>query len=715
MRVTRLQIDRWRERDVESRVPKKNRMSATTERKVWAAFALVVACVVGVGVVVFVGTLRLDAKAELTDTQDILEQLRVLIVGGGILAGTAIGIALFSLRRDFADHVRAERAMQAAQADLEARVGERTQALERAARELKEEIEARRHTERKLQSKLQRLDLLQQITRAIGERQDLQSILQVVNGTLENQLPADFCCVCLHEAADSLSITCVGPQSLPLAKELALTPGAALEIERNGLSRCLHGQVVYEPDLREVKFPFMQLLARGGLGAVVAAPLVVESTVFGVQICARVAQATFSSGDREFLKQLSEQVALAAHHAKLHGALQKAYDELQQTQSAALQQERLLALGQMASGIAHDINNTLAPVALYMDALRGKEAGLSSDGQEHIERVWNAISSVMQTLKRMRAFYRPGEPSAAIPLDLNALIRDVIELTQPKWASPERGESAPVDIRTELAADLPPIMGYESELRDALVNLIFNAVDAMPDGGSLTLRTAIVEEPGSGLRAVSRFIRFELADSGVGMDESTRSRCMEPFFTTKGRQGTGLGLAMVYGTMQRHGSDIEIESEPGAGTTLRFNFPAPRAPSGEVGSFEGVPLPPLPILVVDDDALVASAVCEMLEREGHRASVAAGGQAAIDGFLAAQSRGAPFRAVITDLSMPQVDGFDVCSAVKAAAPGTVVIMLTGWGQQVAQGERAPCHVDCVLCKPPLPHELRAALSRCICN
>ena len=188
---------------------------------------------------------------------------------------------------------------------------------------------------------------------------------------------------------------------------------------------------------------------------------------------------------------------------------------------------------------------------------------------------------------------------------------------------------------------------------------------------------------------------------------------MEPFFTTKGQHGTGLGLAMVYGTMQRHGSDIEIESEPGEGTTLRFNFPAPRAPSGELAPSDALPLPSLPILVVDDDALVASVVCEMLERQGHQTSVAAGGQAAIDGFLAAQSRGVPFRAVITDLNMPQVDGFDVCSAVKAAAPGTVVILLTGWGQRTAEVEPAPCHVDCVLCKPPSPSDLRAALARCV--
>lgn len=624
-----------------------------------------------------------------------------------------MAITLLRLRRDFAARLQSEQRMRKVNDDLERGVRERTKALEQTASILEDEVDARRGTERKLESKLKRLILLQSITRAIAQRQDLQSVLRIVNESLERELPADFCCVCLHGPQGELEIACVGPRSEALADELALRKGARVEIEANGFSRSIHGQLVHEPDLREVRFPFMQTLARGGLGSVVAAPLIVESTVFGVQICARRPPGSFSSGDREFLQQLSEHVALAAHQAQLYGTLQKTCDDLTQTQTMALQQERLLALGQMASGVAHDISNTLSPVGVYVETLRDRESQMTAAGHLTLQRIGNAVGHVTQTLRRMREFYRPGEPLAAEPIELNTVIQEAIEITRPRWADPSPQTAHPIiDLRTELTHSLPPIVGVASELRDALVNLILNAVDAMPEGGALMLRTSVTEEASSGLRAGSQFVRLEVSDTGAGMSDETRKHCLEPFFTTKGDQGTGLGLATVYGTMQRHGSDIEIESGEGEGTNFRFSFPALGAHLSDVAT-PALQLPSLPVLVVDDDELVASMICEMLEKEGHRPSMAAGGQAAIDAFLAAQSRGEPFRAVITDLSMPQVDGLNVCDAVKAAAPGTVVILLTGWGRAAVERGSAPAHVDCVVTKPPSRGDLRAALGRCI--
>jgi len=223
----------------------------------------------------------------------------------------------------------------------------------------------RKLAEAKVQAQLARLSLLQQITRAIGERQDIQSIFQVVIRTLEEHLPVDFCCICVYDpAGNCLIVTSVGAHSEALATELAMTEQARVEIDENGLSHCVRGRLVYEPDISQVQFPFPQRLARGGLNSMVAAPLLVESKVFGVLIAARQQAGSFSSGECEFLRQSSEHVALAAHQAQLYSALQQAYDDLRQTQKAVMQQERLLALGQMASGIAHDINNAISPVAL---------------------------------------------------------------------------------------------------------------------------------------------------------------------------------------------------------------------------------------------------------------------------------------------------------------------------------------------------------------
>jgi CheY-like chemotaxis protein len=272
-----------------------------------------------------------------------------------------------------------------------------------------------------------------------------------------------------------------------------------------------------------------------------------------------------------------------------------------------------------------------------------------------------------------------------------------------------------IQMQTDLAPELPAIVGVESEIRDAITNLIFNAVDAMPDGGTLTLRSRLADGgPGAEEVPALRHVYLEVIDTGVGMDEDTRRHCLEPFFTTKGERGTGLGLAMVYGTVQRHGADIEIESAPGKGTTVRLSFPvAATVPGGAVPSAHPSPVPSrLRILVVDDDPLLIKSLRDTLETDGHTVVTANSGQEGIDAFSLAQGRNEPFAVVITDLGMPHVDGRRVASAVKAASPSTPVIMLTGWGQRLVADGDIPKHVDRVLNKPPKLRDLREALALC---
>ncbi len=253
----------------------------------------------------------------------------------------------------------------------------------------------RKLAERKLQAQLERLNLLHQITRAIGEHQDLHSIFQVVIRSLEDQLPIDFGCVCLYDPADNaLTITSVGLRSEALAMEVAMSAPASIAIDPNGLSRCVHGQLVYEPDITQVPMPFPQRLEQGGMRALVVAPLLVERQVFGVLIAARQQPHSFSSGECEFLQQLSEHVALAAYQAQLYGTLEQAYDDLRQTQQTVMQQERLRALGQMASGITHNINNAISPVALYTESLLEQEPSLSARARRYLETIRRAIEDV---------------------------------------------------------------------------------------------------------------------------------------------------------------------------------------------------------------------------------------------------------------------------------------------------------------------------------
>jgi CheY-like chemotaxis protein/anti-sigma regulatory factor (Ser/Thr protein kinase) len=312
----------------------------------------------------------------------------------------------------------------------------------------------------------------------------------------------------------------------------------------------------------------------------------------------------------------------------------------------------------------------------------------------------------------MREFYRPRDAEAKpVSVDINPLVGQVLDLTRARWRDMPQQAGILVEVATELQPALPPVLVAEGEIREALTNLVFNGLDAMPAGGTLTFRTR-----GSADIEGRPAVHLEVADTGVGMDDVTRRRCLEPFFTTKGDRGTGLGLAMVYGMVQRHGGSVEIDSAPGRGTTVRLVFPqagAPAAADSDWGQLEpSAAAASLRLLLVDDDPVLVRSLTDVLTADGHVVASAGGGQQGIDAFTAAAARGQPFDAVITDLGMPHVDGRQVAQAVKLVQPLTPVVMLTGWGRRMnADGER-PQHVDHLLSKPPRLAELRAVLAQC---
>jgi len=567
------------------------------------------------------------------------------------------------------------------------------------------DITERKQARNRLQTQLARLDLLHQITRAIGDRQDLRSIFQVVIRRLEDNLPIDFGCICLYDPADpALTVTTIGAHSRPLAVALTLAEQARVPIDGNGLGRCVRGDLVYEPDISGSTFQFPQRLAGAGLRALVIAPLAAAGKVVGVLIAARRVAQSFESSDCEFLRQLGEHVGLAAQQVQLYAALQQSYEELRQSQQIVLQQERLRALGQMASGVAHDINNAISPIAIYAESLLDREPGMSERVRKTLTIIQQCIQDVAGTVSRMRDFYRKREPQVLLEsVDLNRIVQGVIDLTRSRWRDQPQERGLVIQVRAELTRPLPAILGAENEIRDALTNLVLNAIDAMPEGGVLTVRTSV-----SNVRPA---LNLEVIDTGVGMDEETKQRCLEPFFTTKGERGTGMGLAMVYGMVERHSADLEIDTAPQKGTTVRLIFPLPVKVADPTvpQRFIGVPARPLRILIVDDDPLIIESLSETLRNDGHKVTAAEGGQAGIDAFHAAAQQGEPFEIVFTDLGMPNIDGRRVAAAIKSVAPTTPVILLTGWGQRMIAENDIPAHVDRVLNKPPRLHDLRLAL------
>lgn len=589
---------------------------------------------------------------------------------------------------------------------LELRVRERT-------RELEQEVVVRRKAEEAIQLQLSRISLLNQITYAVATRQDLDSIILVVLQQLEDHLPIDFGTAYLFDPNDeSLTAMMRGPKSRPLAEQLHLT--SSIPIAQTPFRGCLKGEMVYLPNTSTVDVPIAQRIAAAGLHSVIAVPLAADGTIFGLLVLVRKAVNGFSEAERQFITGLSAHVALAIQQARLYQDLQKAYNDLRQTQQAVMQQQRLQALGQMASGIAHDVNNALSPVIAYSELLQRNEPNLTPNAKKILGHIKTAGEDIAHIVARMREFYRQKDESEPfVPLSVNKLAEEVVELTRPRWRDIPQQRGIVVEMQMEFSDDLPQVKGNASELREALTNLILNAVDAMPNGGVVTIRTKLAGWNQTETGHAKHQIALEVSDTGTGMDEETRKRCLEPFFSTKGQRGTGLGLAMVYGVIERHEGGIEIDSTVGRGTTMRLIFPVMKfATAPAAADSSSAPLPELRILCIDDEPLIREVMKELLEADGHKVQLADGGQTGIEAFRNARSRREPYHVIITDLGMPYLDGRQIAQIVKRESPLTPVVMLTGWGTMMKADGDMPEQVDGIISKPPRINEIRDMLVKC---
>ncbi len=374
--------------------------------------------------------------------------------------------------------------------------------------------------------------------------------------------------------------------------------------------------------------------------------------------------------------------------------------ELKATQQQVLQQERLRAFSEMAGGVVHDFNNALMAVIGYSDLLL-TDAEMLNDRPtviDYLQTMNTAGRDAAHVVSRLRDFYRPREMADDLgPVDLNDLLEEVVPLTQPKWKDQALGAGRTIRIEMDFEK-LPSINGNQAELREMATNLVFNAVDAMPQGGLITLRT----------RKAKSGVLLEIADNGTGMTDEVRSRCLEPFFSTKGDNGTGLGLSMVFGVIKRHGGTLEIDSTLGAGTTFRVSLPPGEAAS-EANEAECAALGrTLRVLVVDDEPVTRHVVAKYLEMDGHEVVTAVNGREGMSKFLDDQ-----FDLLLTDHAMPEMNGVELAGAVKAIDDGTPVILLTGFDAAATRTSENPPGVDFILHKP-IPHNtLRRAIREAV--
>jgi GAF domain-containing protein/CheY-like chemotaxis protein len=444
--------------------------------------------------------------------------------------------------------------------------------------------------------------------------------------------------------------------------------------------------------------------ARHGVEAIVSSaqlrhwlgvPMIAGDTVLGV-LALRGGGRAFTEADERLLTNIAHLAALALRSARLFEERTRAYGELAAAQDQLVRTEKLRALGEMASGVAHDFNNLLASILgraqLTLQRIQNPQL------RQWLQVIERAALDGAQTVRRLQEFTRIRRDQPLIAVDLNEVVRDALEITQSRWREEPVSRGVTLEVRTSFA-ELPRVAGDPAELREALTNLILNAVDAMPAGGAITLKTAVSD----GAVVVS------VADTGVGIPEAIRDRIFDPFFTTKGPRGTGLGLSMTYGILERHGARITVESEEGRGTVFRLAFrpgaaeePAAAAPPAEAASGGGS----LRCLVVDDEPAVAAMLGDVLESGGHRAVVVHDGGEGIARFSAE-----PFDVVFTDLAMPRVSGWQVARAIKELAPIVPVFLVTGFGVELSAEERRAHGVDRVLVKPLKIQEILDAVAQ----
>lgn len=374
--------------------------------------------------------------------------------------------------------------------------------------------------------------------------------------------------------------------------------------------------------------------------------------------------------------------------------LSNALEELRDVQGQVIQQEKLRALGTMASGVVHDVNNALS-VILGLGEFVMKDCEKMLGMQVSVSRmksILTAADDAGRMAKRLSYFYRKTPPDTDCFLDLNAVIRETLSLTEPRWKTQPMERGIHIDLNLALK-ELPPIVGHPSELRETITNLIFNAVDAMPEGGVLSLKTSAEPEE----------VVLQIGDTGTGMREEVRLRCLEPFFSTKGEHGTGLGLSMVYGIVQRHGGTMDIATEAGRGTTFNLRFPRdrkiePRPLPQPTVQFNGT----LRILVVEDHDVFRDILVQSLKEDSHMVASAANARDAIHLLETAN-----FDLLLTDHGMPGMNGEQLIAYVRKTRPEMRTLLLTSFGQS---DEESLAAVDLAVTKPLSTAKLREAIA-----
>jgi signal transduction histidine kinase len=553
--------------------------------------------------------------------------------------------------------------------------------------------------ERKLQ-----LEVVTRVTEVVSTRDvshELPGILRLIINQIRRVVPCDYAALALYdEEGDTFLFETVYDFAVRDWSEYP--PGKRVPADGTPWQTACHTRtVLMQTELVRSTFAYDRGLAAGGLRSGVIVPIIGASRAIGTLDFASREPNAYGQTQVSTLRELSHYLGTALHNARLSQEREETAAKLARTQEHLNLVDKVRAVGQLASGVAHDFNNLLAGILGNAQLLLFEAQG--DDQREMLRVIERAAKDGAETVRRLQGFARMEQDSPMTEVRLDMLARDAIDITRPRWRDVAQSRGATIEIVRQLQP-VTSLAGRPAELREVLTNLIINAVDAMPQGGKLTIATYDEKITGAGE------VVLEVRDTGVGMPPDVRARIFEPFFTTKGDQGTGLGLAVSLGIIQSHGGQVEVESAPGAGTRFIIRLPVRDAGQADRGVRARRPqtIQPCHILFVESEAMIRDATVRLLTRWGHKVDQAADGRAAL-GIFAPDT----YDLVISDLGMPDMNGWELLGQIKQRDPRAPTVLITGWGRQFGEEEARERGVDFVIEKPFDQDDLRDILAEAL--
>ncbi|MCA1604038.1 MAG: response regulator, partial [Acidobacteria bacterium] len=395
---------------------------------------------------------------------------------------------------------------------------------------------------------------------------------------------------------------------------------------------------------------------------------------------------------REIGSQASQLLAnsqLATTRERLRTSLERvaaAHAEHEEQRGRATHAEKMAALGELSFGVAHNVNNTLTGILGRAQLLlRTRDTEKINSG---IEMIIKSAEDGAHIIRRIQDFARKQPSRRFQRVSVATLMKDVCEMSRPRWESRVDGPQIRMALVTDCTAS---VMGDAVELREVLVNMIYNAIDAMPSGGEIRM----------GSQETNGRVVLTIADSGIGMTPEVKSRLFDPFFTTKGKGGTGMGMAVSFGIIRRHNGSIDVESEPGRGTTFRISLPVAEASAADAEADLAKADPSsvgerMQVLVVDDETAVREVLREALEAEGCEVYVAESGEVALNIYDARRGR---LDVVFTDIGMPEMSGWELASEIRKRSEKMPLAIVSGWADAISCDARQAIKADWVVSKP----------------